>query len=95
MLGPDGVGKTFLLYKLKTNADFPISMPTIGFNLETIKHKTHKFDVWDIGGLEKLLPLWKHYLLNVTGIIFVINGSMGEKRSYFIELFQRMIQDYR
>jgi small GTP-binding protein len=62
-LGLDGSGKTSILFKLKQN-EFVQSIPTIGFNVETLEYKNIKFTVWDVGGQHKLRPLWKHYYLN-------------------------------
>jgi GTPase SAR1 family protein len=49
MLGLDGVGKTVILYKLKIG-ELITSIPTIGFNIETIEHRNFPIDIWDIGG---------------------------------------------
>ncbi len=62
-LGLDGAGKTSLLFKLKQD-EFVTTIPTIGFNVETLDYKNVKFTVWDVGGQHKLRPLWKHYYLN-------------------------------
>ena len=50
MLGLDGAGKTTILYKLKLG-EVVNSVPTIGFNVETVEYKNIKFTVWDVGGL--------------------------------------------
>lgn len=49
MLGLDAVGKTTILYNLKLG-EVVITVPTIGFNVETVKYKNVKFTVWDLGG---------------------------------------------
>ena len=49
MLGLDAAGKTSIVYKLKLG-EFISSVPTIGFNVETIDYKGLKFGIWDIGG---------------------------------------------
>ena len=63
MLGLDGAGKTTVLYKLKLG-EVISSVPTIGFNVETVQYKKINFQVWDIGGQEKLRLLWRHYYNN-------------------------------
>lgn len=35
--------------------DYVQTIPTIGFNVETIKYKNVRFDCWDAGGQEKVL----------------------------------------
>lgn len=75
MLGLDAAGKTTILYKLKIN-DVVSTVPTIGFNVETVEYKNIKFIVWDIGGggIHKY-AFWKHYFVNTNGIIFVVDSS--------------------
>ncbi|XVE49245.1 hypothetical protein DITRI_Ditri01bG0067300 [Diplodiscus trichospermus] len=80
MVGLDGSGKTTILYKLKLG-DLLKTKPTIGFNVETIEYKNICFDIWDIGGQSKIRPLWKHYFLNVQGIIFVVESNDRERIS--------------
>lgn len=42
-----------LQYKMKLG-DYVQTIPTIGFNVETIKYKNVRFDCWDAGGQEKV-----------------------------------------
>ena len=49
MVGLDGAGKTTILYKLKL-CDVITSIPTIGFNVESVSYKNINFYVWDVGG---------------------------------------------
>ena len=36
------------------------TIPTIGFNVETVEYKNISFTVWDVGGQDKIRPLWRH-----------------------------------
>ncbi|KAL3281007.1 hypothetical protein HHI36_004231 [Cryptolaemus montrouzieri] len=74
MIGLDGAGKTTILYKLKLGETIT-TIPTIGFNVETVQHKNIIFSVWDVGGQDKLRCLWRHYFQNTHGIIFVVDSS--------------------
>ena len=70
MLGLDSAGKTTALYRLKFD-QYLNTVPTIGFNCEKIrgtagKAKGISFLVWDVGGQEKLRPLWKSYTRSVS-----------------------------
>ena len=60
MLGLDNAGKTTILFKLKMG-EYVTTIPTVGFNVETVTYKNVKFNVWDVGGQDKLRPLWRHY----------------------------------
>ncbi|CAI9756282.1 unnamed protein product [Fraxinus pennsylvanica] len=51
MVGLDAAGKTTILYKLKLGK-IVTTIPTIGFNVETIEYKNISFTVWDVGGYE-------------------------------------------
>lgn len=35
-----------------------------GFNVETVEYKNISFTVWDVGGQDKIRPLWRHYYTN-------------------------------
>uniref|UniRef100_A0A803NNL2 ADP-ribosylation factor n=1 Tax=Cannabis sativa TaxID=3483 RepID=A0A803NNL2_CANSA len=80
MVGLDASGKTSILYKLKLG-DVVTTIPTIGFNVETIEYKNINFTVWDVGGQDKIRPLWKHYFQNTLGLIFVIDSNDQERIS--------------
>jgi ADP-ribosylation factor 1/2 len=78
MVGLDAAGKTTILYKLKLG-EIVTTIPTIGFNVETVEYKNLKFTVWDVGGQDKLRPLWRHYFQNTNGLIFVIDSNDRER----------------
>merc|ERR1712154_246617 len=74
MIGLDAAGKTTILYKLKLG-DVVTTIPTIGFNVETLGYKNLSFTVFDVGGQDKIRPLWKHYYENANAIIFVVDSA--------------------
>lgn len=74
MLGLDNSGKTTILYKLKLG-DVVKTVPTIGFNVETINYKNLDLTIWDLGGQDKIRPLWRHYYQGVSAIIFIIDAA--------------------
>eukprot|EP01083_Nonionella_stella_P107820 312788_1 len=78
MVGLDAAGKTTILYKLKLG-EVVTTIPTIGFNVETVEYKKINFTVWDVGGQDKIRPLWRHYYQNTHGIIFVVDSNDGER----------------
>ncbi|XP_012834528.1 PREDICTED: ADP-ribosylation factor-like isoform X1 [Erythranthe guttata] len=73
MVGLDAAGKTTILYKLKLG-EIVTTIPTIGFNVETVEFKNINFTVWDIGGQDKIRPLWRYYFQNTQGLIFVVDS---------------------
>ncbi|PXF39890.1 ADP-ribosylation factor 2-B [Gracilariopsis chorda] len=74
MVGLDAAGKTTILYKLKLG-EIVTTIPTIGFNVETVDYKNVKFTVWDVGGQDKIRPLWRHYFQNTQGLIYVVDSN--------------------
>lgn len=72
MVGLDAAGKTTILYNLKLG-DVINTVPTIGFNVETIEYKNLSFNVFDVGGQDKIRQLWRHYYQNTQGVIFVVD----------------------
>ncbi|ACY70541.1 ADP-ribosylation factor-like protein 4C isoform X1 [Drosophila virilis] len=78
MLGLDSAGKTTVLYRLKFD-QYLNTVPTIGFNCEKVqgtlgKARGVQFLVWDVGGQEKLRPLWRSYTRCTDGILFVVDS---------------------
>jgi len=78
MVGLDAAGKTTVLYKLKLG-EIVTTIPTIGFNVETVEYKKISFTVWDVGGQEKIRALWRHYFMNTQGIIFIVDSNDRER----------------
>lgn len=74
MVGLDAAGKTTILYKLMLG-EVVTTVPTIGFNVETVEYKNINFTVWDVGGQDSIRPLWRHYYQNTDALIFVIDSA--------------------
>ncbi|KAK1351964.1 ADP-ribosylation factor A1F [Heracleum sosnowskyi] len=51
------------------------SHSALWFNVETVEYKNISFTVWDVGGQDKIRPLWRHYFQNTQGLIFVVDSS--------------------
>jgi len=78
ILGLDNAGKTTILYRLQV--DEPVTtVPTIGFNVETLRYKNIKFQVWDLGGQTSIRPYWRCYYPNTDAIIFVVDSTDVER----------------
>jgi len=92
MVGLDAAGKTTILYKLKLG-EVVTTIPTIGFNVETVEYKNISFTVWDVGGQDKIRPLWRHYFSNTQGIIFVIDSNDRDRIEDARDELHRMINE--
>ena len=51
------------------------TIPTVGFNVETIKYKNIEFGTWDVGGQKRIRQLWHHYYPGTHAIVFVIDAN--------------------
>jgi small GTP-binding protein len=92
MVGLDAAGKTTILYKLKLG-EIVTTIPTIGFNVETVEYKNICFTVWDVGGQDKIRPLWRHYFQNTQGLIFVVDSNDRERIVEAQEELQKMLHE--
>jgi len=92
MVGLDAAGKTTILYKLKLG-EIVTTIPTIGFNVETVQYKKISFTVWDVGGQDKIRPLWRHYYQGTQGLIFVVDSNDRERISEAAEELGKMLRE--
>merc|ERR1712123_139050 len=91
-VGLDAAGKTTILYKLKLG-EIVTTIPTIGFNVETVEYKNISFTVWDVGGQDKIRPLWRHYFQNTEGVIFVVDSNDRERAVEARDELHRMLAE--
>ena len=78
MLGLDAAGKTTILYKLQMG-EVVTTVPTIGFNVETVQYKNLRFQVWDLGGQPSIRPYWRCYYQNTNAVIYVVDSADQER----------------
>ena len=62
-----------------------------GFNVETVEYKNICFTVWDVGGQDKIQPLWRHYFQNTQGLIFVVDSNDRERIDEAQKELQEMV----
>jgi len=74
MVGLYAAGKTTILYRLKLG-EVVTTIPTLGFNVETVKYNNISFTVWDVGGQERIRRLWRHYFEDTDGLIYVVDSN--------------------
>ena len=92
MVGLDAAGKTTILYKLKLG-EVVNTIPTIGFNVETVEYKNISFNVWDVGGQDKIRLLWRHYYTNTQGLIYVVDPNDRERIDENREELHKMLSE--
>jgi len=92
MVGLDGAGKTTTLFKLKTG-EVIATKPTVGFNVENVEHGSVLFTIWDVGGQDKIRPLWRHYYETAQCVIFVVDSVDRERFPDAREDLRRMFAE--
>ena len=92
MVGLDAAGKTTILYKMKLG-EIVTTIPTIGFNVESLQYKNIKFTMWDVGGQDKLRPLWRHYFQNTNGVIFVVDSNDRDRAGNARDELSKLLSD--
>mmetsp|Transcript_68708 Transcript_68708/g.159296 ORF Transcript_68708/g.159296 Transcript_68708/m.159296 type:complete len:180 (-) Transcript_68708:73-612(-) len=92
MVGLDAAGKTTILYKLKLG-EVVTTIPTIGFNVETVEYKNLSFTVWDVGGQDKVRPLWRHFGQGTQALIYVIDSADRDRIEDSGEELTRMLKE--
>eukprot|EP00040_Diaphanoeca_grandis_P006939 m.39164 g.39164 ORF g.39164 m.39164 type:complete len:187 (+) comp18105_c0_seq1:131-691(+) len=92
MLGLDAAGKSTVLYKLKLG-EVVTTVPTIGFNVETLTYKNLNMTVWDVGGQDKIRPLWRHYFMNNDALIYVVDSNDRERMQEAHDELHNMMQE--
>merc|ERR1712216_968315 len=92
MVGLDAAGKTTILYKLKLG-EVVTTIPTIGFNVETVEYKNISFTVWDVGGQDRIRKLWRHYYQGTEGLIFVVDSNDRDRIEDAREELMKLLLD--
>ncbi|KAH7038224.1 ADP-ribosylation factor family protein [Microdochium trichocladiopsis] len=92
ILGLDNAGKTTLLYRLKIG-EVVTTIPTIGFNVESVTYKNLNFNVWDLGGQTSIRPYWRCYYANTAAVIFVVDSTDIERLQTAAEELGAMLNE--
>jgi len=92
MVGLDAAGKTTILYRLKLG-EVVTTIPTIGFNVETVQHKRLTLTCWDVGGKDKIRPLWRHYYQNTQAVIMVVDSNDRDRIHEARDELHRMLNE--
>ncbi|KJX93761.1 unnamed protein product [Zymoseptoria tritici ST99CH_1A5] len=92
ILGLDNAGKTTLLYRLKIG-EVVTTIPTIGFNVESVTYRNLAFNVWDLGGQTSIRPYWRCYYANTAAVVFVIDSTDVERLHTAQEELKAMLDE--
>ena len=90
LLGNDGSGKTSILYRLLLGEAIT-TIPTIGFNVESYERRRTVMNIWDVGGCDKIRPLWKHYFQGTDMIMYVIDAHDVQRFRYDGDVSRKLL----
>ena len=86
MLGLDAAGKTTILYKLKLDQSVN-TIPTVGFNVETVTYKNVKFNVW--------VSLAYRYIFHIKLLVFMfLMKQFQGPLEIYVKILKANIFDY-
>ncbi|KAH9760190.1 ADP-ribosylation factor 3 [Citrus sinensis] len=69
------------------------TIPTIGFNVETVQYNNIKFQVWDLGGQTSIRPYWRCYFPNTEAVIYVVDSSDTDRIQTAKEEFHAILEE--
>jgi ADP-ribosylation factor protein 1 len=92
LVGLDGGGKSTILYKMKLQ-EVVHTVPTIGFNVETVEYRNINFTIWDVGGQDKLRKLWRYYYRGTDALIFVVDSNDTERIHVAREELHKLMEE--
>ena len=92
MVGLDAAGKTTILHQLGKIGEVK-TLPTIGFNVESLDYKNLNFIVFDLGGADKMRLLFRHYYQNTKGLIFVVDSHDRDRIEEAAEELKKMLAE--
>lgn len=93
IVGLNNAGKTTILYQLHLG-QVVFTQPTIGSNVEEVKHDKITFQAWDLGGQETLRANWSTYFQEADAIVFVVDSNDTENLVLAkMELFNVVLQE--
>lgn len=89
-VGLDSSGRTTALYKMKLG-EVVQTIPTIGFNVETVARGKELLTVWDVGGCDKIRPLWRHYYQGTDAVVFFVDAADRDRIEDAVEEFWKLM----
>jgi len=78
-VGLEGAGKTTALLRLRYG-QYGQATPTLAFNTEKVRSGGASWVVWDVGGAERLRPLWRSYTRGCDALVFVVDACSDPDR---------------
>lgn len=68
------------------------SIPTVGFNVQTVQHGHVKMKCWDLGGQPRFRTMWERYCRGVNAIVMVVDSADREAIPVVREELQLLLE---
>jgi small GTP-binding protein len=94
LVGLDQAGKTQTLYWLKYREKMT-TMPTVGFNVETVDHKGTVMTFWDLAGQDRVRSLWAQHFASVDALVFIVDSVDRERINEAKQELWKILKDSR
>lgn len=93
IIGLDDAGKTTAVKVLKGDGDIKEMSPTVGFEPHEFQYNGIDLVLNDLGGGVRVRDLWKHYLAESYGFIFVIDSSNRSRVYETSKVFSNFVEN--
>ncbi len=89
----DDSGKTTSVKVLKGESDFKDVSPTVGFEPHQIHYNSVDIVLNDLGGGARVRDIWKHYLAESYGFVFVLDASNRNRIYECSKVFSNFVEN--
>eukprot|EP01133_Synstelium_polycarpum_P011526 gene11526-13451_t len=69
------------------------TIATLGYNVETIEHKSLNLTVWDLAGQERIRGLWRPFFTKCSAIVFVVDSSDRARVAEAEEELEKLLKE--
>jgi len=93
VIGLDDAGKTTSVKILKGDSDIKDMSPTVGFEPHQVQYSGVDIVLNDLGGGARVRDIWKHYLAESYGFIFVLDASNRNRIYECSKVFSTFVEN--
>ncbi|KAK6187622.1 hypothetical protein SNE40_005602 [Patella caerulea] len=93
ILGLDNAGKTTTTIAFSGEPIDPDIAPTVGFSPENFTFDKFDVTLYDLGGGKKIRGIWKSYLHEIYGLIYVIDSTASNRIEETQETLKNLLQN--
>lgn len=93
VVGLDEAGKTTAIKVIKGDNNIKDVTPTVGFEPYEFNHNSRNVLLYDLGGSARVRDIWKHYLAESYGFIFVVDCSNRSRVFECSKVFSSFVEN--